>query len=117
LPPDPQKIERQGDGDAAKLVVDAKGTYTAQPITAGLVGWLTLLVCSSATHLLSALGVPNKTQVQCFVGDLGMRRGILEFKAMTLDTGEGITNVSSNVDLSKENHRPGVENGREWSSR
>ena len=52
--------------------------------------------------LLSALGVPNKTQVQCFVGDLGMRRGILEFKAMTLDTGEGITNVSGNVDLSKE---------------
>jgi hypothetical protein len=31
-----------------------------------------------------------------------MRRGILEFKAMTLDTGEGITNVSGNVDLSKE---------------
>jgi AsmA family protein len=52
--------------------------------------------------LLSALGVPNKTQVQCFVGDLGMQRGILEFKAMTLDTGEGITNVRGNVDLSKE---------------
>jgi AsmA family protein len=52
--------------------------------------------------LLSALGVLNKTQVQCFVGDLGMQRGILEFKAMTLDTGEGITNVGGNVDLSKE---------------
>jgi AsmA family protein len=52
--------------------------------------------------LLSALGVPNKTQVQCFVGDLGMQRGILEFKTMTLDTGEGITNVGGNVDLSKE---------------
>ena len=47
--------------------------------------------------LLSALGVPNKTQVQCFVSDLGTRRGILEFKAMTLDTGEGITNVDGNV--------------------
>jgi uncharacterized protein involved in outer membrane biogenesis len=52
--------------------------------------------------LLSALGVPNKTQVQCFVGDLGMHRGVLEFKTMTLDTGEGITNVGGNVDLSKE---------------
>jgi AsmA family protein len=52
--------------------------------------------------LLSALGVPNKTQVQCFVGDLGLQRGILELKAMTLDTGEGITNVGGNVDLSKE---------------
>lgn len=52
--------------------------------------------------LLSALGVPSKTQVQCFVGDLGMQRGVLDFKAMTLDTGEAITNVGGNVDLSKE---------------
>jgi AsmA family protein len=52
--------------------------------------------------LLSALGVPDKTQVQCFVGDLGLERGIVDFKAMTLDTGEGITNVGGNVDLGKE---------------
>jgi uncharacterized protein involved in outer membrane biogenesis len=52
--------------------------------------------------LLSALGVPNKTPVQCFVGDLGLERGVLDFKAMTLDTGEAITNVGGNVDLSKE---------------
>jgi uncharacterized protein involved in outer membrane biogenesis len=52
--------------------------------------------------LLSALGVPNKTPVQCFVGDLAMQRGVLEFKAMTLDTGEAITNVGGDVDLGKE---------------
>ena len=52
--------------------------------------------------LLSALGVPTKTNVQCFVGDLGMQRGVLDFKAMTLDTGEAITNVGGNVNLSKE---------------
>jgi uncharacterized protein involved in outer membrane biogenesis len=52
--------------------------------------------------LLSALGVPNKTQVQCFVGDLGLQRGVLEFKAMTLETGEGVTNVGGKVDLAKE---------------
>jgi AsmA family protein len=52
--------------------------------------------------LLSALGVPNKTEVQCFVTDLGLTRGMLDFKAMTLDTGEAITNVGGNVDLSKE---------------
>jgi uncharacterized protein involved in outer membrane biogenesis len=52
--------------------------------------------------LLSALGVPNKTQVQCFIGDLGLQRGVLDFKAMTLQTGEGITNVGGNIDLSKE---------------
>ena len=52
--------------------------------------------------LLSALGVPNKTQVQCFVGDLAMQRGVLDFKALTLDTGEAITNVGGNIDLGKE---------------
>ena len=52
--------------------------------------------------LLSALGVPNTTQVQCFVGDLELQRGVLDFKAMTLETGEGITNVGGNLDLSKE---------------
>jgi uncharacterized protein involved in outer membrane biogenesis len=52
--------------------------------------------------LLSALGVPNQTQVQCFVTDLGLERGLLDFKAMTLDTGEAITNVSGNVSLAKE---------------
>jgi hypothetical protein len=52
--------------------------------------------------MLSALGMPRKTQVQCFVGDLAMQRGVLEFKAMTLDTGEGITNVGGTVDLGKE---------------
>jgi hypothetical protein len=52
--------------------------------------------------LLSALGVPNKTQVQCFVGDLELQHGVLDFKAMTLDTGEAITNVGGKVDLSKE---------------
>ena len=52
--------------------------------------------------ILSALGVPTKTEVQCFVGDLGLQRGVLDFKALTLDTGEGITNVGGNVDLAKE---------------
>ena len=52
--------------------------------------------------LLSALGVPTKTEVRCFVGDLGMQRGVLDFKAMTLDTGEAISNIGGNLDLSKE---------------
>jgi AsmA family protein len=52
--------------------------------------------------LLSALGVPQKTPVQCFVGNLVLQRGVLDFRAMTLDTGEGITNVGGNVDLGRE---------------
>ncbi len=52
--------------------------------------------------LLSALGFPEKTPVECFVGDLGLRQGLLEFKVMTMDTGEAIVNVSGDVNLSKE---------------
>src|SRR6202012_3211648 len=32
------KIETRGDGDTAKLLVEAKGTYATQPITGRLVG-------------------------------------------------------------------------------
>lgn len=52
--------------------------------------------------LLSALGVPSKTPVQCFVGDLGLTRGVLDFKAMELQTGEALTNVSGDVNLGRE---------------
>ncbi len=52
--------------------------------------------------LLSALGIPSQTNVQCFVGDLALQRGVLDFKAVTLDTGEAITNVGGDLNLSKE---------------
>jgi uncharacterized protein involved in outer membrane biogenesis len=52
--------------------------------------------------LLSALGVPEQTPVQCFVGDLALRRGLLDVQAMTLDTGEAIVNVGGNINLSTE---------------
>jgi uncharacterized protein involved in outer membrane biogenesis len=52
--------------------------------------------------LLSALGVPERTEVQCFVGDLGLKRGDVNFNAMTLDTGEAIVNVGGDVNLASE---------------
>jgi uncharacterized protein involved in outer membrane biogenesis len=70
-------------GDLSALLVDLSGLHFGQA-------------------LLSALGVPNKTPVECFVGDLGMQHGVLDFKAMVLDTGEAITNVTGDVDLAKE---------------
>ncbi len=52
--------------------------------------------------LLSALGLPAKTPVQCFVGDLALQHGVVDFRTLVLDTGEGITNVGGTVDLGKE---------------
>jgi uncharacterized protein involved in outer membrane biogenesis len=52
--------------------------------------------------LLSALGMPQKTQVQCFVGDLALQEGVLDFRALELDTKETLTNVSGAVNLARE---------------
>jgi uncharacterized protein involved in outer membrane biogenesis len=52
--------------------------------------------------LLSALGMPQKTPVQCFVSNLDLRHGILDFSTMVLDTGEAITEVGGNIDLRSE---------------
>jgi uncharacterized protein involved in outer membrane biogenesis len=52
--------------------------------------------------LLSALGMPQKTSVECFVGDLEMKRGVVDFRTLTLDTGEAIVNVGGNVNLADE---------------
>jgi uncharacterized protein involved in outer membrane biogenesis len=39
--------------------------------------------------LLSALGVPNRANIDCFVTDLPLRHGDLDFKVFLLDTDEG----------------------------
>jgi uncharacterized protein involved in outer membrane biogenesis len=70
-------------GDLSALLVDLTGLHFGKA-------------------LLSALGVPQKTPVQCFVGDLGLKHGTLDFNAFTLDTGEAIVNVGGNIDLASE---------------
>ena len=52
--------------------------------------------------LFSALGMPQKTPVRCFVSKLDLRQGILGFNTMVLDTGEAITEVDGNIDLRSE---------------
>jgi uncharacterized protein involved in outer membrane biogenesis len=55
-----------------------------------------------ANALLSTLGIPHQTQVKCFVGDLTLRRGVVDFNPLVLDTGEGITTVGGTVDMTNE---------------
>ncbi len=52
--------------------------------------------------LLSALGMPKKTAVQCFVTDLDLHQGIVKVAAMVLQTAEAIMSVSGNIDLRSE---------------
>lgn len=52
--------------------------------------------------LLSALGVPEREQIECFVGVLALRRGLLDFQAMTLQTKDSLINVDGTISLVKE---------------
>jgi uncharacterized protein involved in outer membrane biogenesis len=52
--------------------------------------------------LLSALGVPNKTNVECLVANLPLEHGVMSFKPLTLDTGEAIIHGGGTIDLANE---------------
>jgi hypothetical protein len=52
--------------------------------------------------LLSALGVPQRTPVQCLVDDMPLRQGVLSLQPLILDTGEAIVNGSGTVNLRDE---------------
>jgi len=49
--------------------------------------------------LLSALGLPDQTKVQCFVADLPLRDGILQTRALLLQTGEARTVGRGSINL------------------
>lgn len=55
-----------------------------------------------ANALLSSLGVPGRTAVQCFVGDLVLRRGVLNLRTVLLDTEDVLVAVTGNVNLARE---------------
>jgi uncharacterized protein involved in outer membrane biogenesis len=52
--------------------------------------------------ILSALGVPGRTQVQCFIADFGLQRGVLNTRVLLLDTEDVLISGSGNVDLGRE---------------
>lgn len=65
-----------------------------------------VLVDLSGLHfgkaLLSALGMPDRTQVECFLTDAGLERGVVRIRTLVLDTGEAVVTGSGAVDLRDE---------------
>jgi uncharacterized protein involved in outer membrane biogenesis len=49
--------------------------------------------------LISALGIPRDTNVRCFIGDFGLNHGIVDTRAILLDTGQAIVRGSGTIDL------------------
>ncbi|MEJ0020171.1 MAG: AsmA family protein [Acetobacteraceae bacterium] len=52
--------------------------------------------------ILSALGLPTRTPVECFIGDLGLRNGTATIQALVLDTGEAVVEGRGSVNLKDE---------------
>ena len=49
--------------------------------------------------VLSALGVPNRTNIDCFITDLPLRHGVLDFNVFLLDTQEGRITGAGNLNF------------------
>jgi len=49
--------------------------------------------------LVAALGLPEQTNVRCFVGDLALKRGLVETRTLMLDTGVAIVRGAGDVNL------------------
>jgi len=52
--------------------------------------------------VLSALGIPQRATLQCFVTDFALRHGVLESRTMILDTSEAVVNGAGSIDLGRE---------------
>jgi uncharacterized protein involved in outer membrane biogenesis len=49
--------------------------------------------------LVAALGLPQQTNVRCFVGDLALKRGLVETRTLMLDTGVAIVRGAGEINL------------------
>jgi uncharacterized protein involved in outer membrane biogenesis len=77
------QLVMSGGGDLSSLLVDISGF-------------------EFGNALLSALGIPRRDQIECFVGDWALRQGILSTRTMILDTSDNITQGSGDVNLRNE---------------
>jgi uncharacterized protein involved in outer membrane biogenesis len=52
--------------------------------------------------LLSALGIPDRAELQCLIGQFDMRKGVLGTKTMLIDTTDSIISGRGDIDLGHE---------------
>ena len=52
--------------------------------------------------LLSALGIPDRTKIECLIGDFGLRQGALSVRTLLLDTESHVVTGSGVAGLGKE---------------
>ncbi|MFC7474115.1 AsmA family protein [Dankookia sp. GCM10030260] len=86
--------EMLGNGNGALTVVSVGGNLSA--LLADLSG------LQFGKALLSALGVPERTQIECLIGDFALRQGALSVRTLLLDTESHVITGSGIAGLGKE---------------
>ena len=83
------KIDANGNS-LAGMMGHGSGELKLVLVSAGKVSALLVDIAGLefGNALLSALGIPNQAQIDCFVTDLPMKDGIVDTKALLLDTDE-----------------------------
>jgi AsmA family protein len=96
-------LETIGNSTATML---ANGNGSLQLTMAGGGDLSALLVALSGLQfgnaLLSALGIPDRDRIECFVADFVLQRGELQTRALLLDTTSDITSGSGAINLRAE---------------
>ena len=96
-------LDTTGNSTATML---ANGNGSLQLTMAGGGGLSALLVALSGLQfgnaLLSALGIPDRDKIECFVADFVLQRGELQTRALLLDTTSDITSGSGTINLRAE---------------
>jgi uncharacterized protein involved in outer membrane biogenesis len=83
------KIDANGNS-LASMMGHGSGELKLVLVSAGKVSALLVDIAGLefGNALLSALGIPNQAQIDCFVTDLPLKDGIVDTKALLLDTNE-----------------------------
>ena len=96
-------LDTTGNSTATML---ANGNGSLQLTMAGGGDLSALLVALSGLQfgnaLLSALGIPDRDKIECFVADFVLQRGELQTRALLLDTTSDITSGSGTINLRAE---------------
>jgi uncharacterized protein involved in outer membrane biogenesis len=94
------KIDATGNS-LASMMGHGNGELKLVLVSAGDVSALLVDIAGLefGNALLSALGIPNKAKIDCFVTDLPLKDGILDTKALLLDTEEARVTGSGTIDF------------------
>eukprot|EP01037_Dinobryon_pediforme_P001392 gene1392-1413_t len=52
--------------------------------------------------LLSALGIPDRAQLECMIGQFALQRGVLQTRTMLIDTSESLISGRGDIDIGRE---------------